>query len=270
MKKGLLIRYRELREKGIAPGSRMPRVLLVAIIVAIVLGDILVFAYVFIGGLWTVLIGAIILICALLSSLVLASFPFEKRVSRAGESLALVSSVSILGIALPSFGDQYVNFAAFSVICLGGLMLWQGWFAETKPKGMRRGYLAIALTVLPVALAMNEFAVLGGVIPAPFLGEIPVWFFFVVCLFGFSEEAIFRGGVQRNLMGLLGWKSSLLAGAFLDASLMMFWGSVYLIILTFAIAIVMGFVFEKSRSVPLCGTIRALQAFWLILMFYLF
>jgi len=270
MRKGLLIRYRELREKGIAAGSRIPRVLVFAVLLAILLGDVSVVAYVVTGELWMVLLGTVVLVCALLFSLVLASFPFERAVSRAGEALALVSSINILGTALPSFGDQFVNFAAFSIICLGALALWKDRLAEVRPKGTRRGYLAIAVTVLPLALAVNEFAVLGGVIPAPFLGEIPIWFFFVACLFGFSEEAIFRGGVQRNLMGLLGWKSSLLAGAFLDAGLMAFWGSAYLIILTFGIAAVMGFVFEKSRSVPLCGTIRALQAFWLILMFYLF
>ncbi|MDD1767521.1 MAG: CPBP family intramembrane metalloprotease [Methanomassiliicoccales archaeon] len=270
MRKGLLIRYRELREKGIAAGSKVPRVLVFAILLAILVGDVSVVAYVVAGELWIVLLGTIVLICALLFSLVLASFPFEKAVSRAGEALAFVSSINILGIALPSFGDQFVNFAAFSVVCLSTLVLWQDRLAEVKPKGTRRGYLAIALTVLPLALAMNEFAIHGGVIPAPFLGEIPVWFFFVACLFGFSEEAIFRGGVQRNLMGLLGWKFSLLAGGLLDAGLMAFWGSGYLILLTFGIAIVMGFIFEKTRSVPICGSIRAMQAFWLILMFYLF
>lgn len=62
----------------------------------------------------------------------------------------------------------------------------------------------------------------------------------------------------------------MLAGAFLDAGLMAFWGSAYLMILTFGVAVVMGYIFEKSRSVPLCGAIRAAQAFWLILILSLF
>jgi membrane protease YdiL (CAAX protease family) len=270
MKKGLFIRYRELRERGITAGSRTLRALVLAVFVVILVGDVCFITYVVAAEDWIVLLGMIVLICALLFSLILASFPFEKEVSRAGEALAFVSSVSILSAALPSFGDSYVNFAAFSIICLGALLLWQERPVERRAVGVRRRYAALALTTLPLALAMNEFVVIGGNMPVPFTGEMPLWFFLVAVLFGFSEEAIFRGGVQRNLEGLLGWKSSLLAGAFLDAGLMAFWGSVYLMILTFGIAIVMGYIFEKSRSVPLCGAIRAAEAFWLILMLSVF
>ncbi len=266
MKKGLLIRYRELKEKGVAAGSRVPRILLLVILIAIFLGDVFVLGYVFVPELWAVLTGVVVLICALLLSLILASFPFEKRISRAGESLALVSSVNILGIVLPSFGDQYVNFSIFSLICLGALLLYRGWLAKARTEGIRRGYVVVALSILPLTLAMNEYFVVGGRIPAPFLGEFPLWFFFSAVLFAFSEEAIFRGGVQRNLIEVFGWKGSLLAGAALNASLMVFWGSAYLIALTFGIAVVMGVVFEKSRSVALCCAIRMAEAFWFMLM----
>ena len=270
MRKGLLIRYRELRERGIAAGSRTLRALVIAVFVVILVGDFCFIAYVVAAEDWIALIGMIVLVCALLFSLVLASFPFEKEISHVGEALSFVSSVSILAAALPSFGDSYVNFAAFSIISLGALVIWQERPVERRAGGVRRRYAALALTALPLALAMNEFVVIGSNLPSLFAGEIPLWFIFVAVLFGFTEEAIFRGGVQRNLEGLLGWKSSLLAGAFLDAGLMAFWGSAYLMILTFGVAVVMGYIFEKSRSVPLCGAIRAAQAFWLILILSLF
>ena len=245
-----------------------PRILLFVLFVIlslILIGDVSVFSFLQAGDTWTILLGAVVMLMALLSSMVAFLLPFEEGFSRVGGSLAVVASVTLVAVALPSFGNGYVDAAILCLIVLGVTTIHQDQFYDSRKGAVPREIVLPIVLLLPVFLAIVESAVLGGGLGSQFSQAPPFYFIPFAALFGYLEEAVFRGGVQREMQAVAGPNRALVCGAVLDAGFMAFWGSYPLVVFTFVLALLMGFIYKRWGSVTLVGVARAIEASWLMI-----
>jgi len=270
MNKRPSFRLRAVRQKEIATESKHVFVFISVIAIMILIGDFLVFAYIENKENWIIVTAMLIFLIALLPSMVLGGLPFEERYSRAGRALAIPAALSFSAVALPSFGDSYVSATALCILLACVLIFWQDKKVGLKMDGVPRVSFVLLLIVLPIALAVNELVVVGSTVVSHFMQGPPLWFMPVAALFGYLEEILFRGGVQQAIESVREWRSALIIGALLDAGLMAFWGSVYVIVFTFVVAVIMGLIFHKYSTASLCGLIRAVDGLWFVLIFYYF
>jgi len=269
MKEGVSVRYRRLKGKVIVSGSRSLRIYIPILFVIILAADACIFSYFIRPETWTVIIGFALLVFSLIFSLIIASFPFEDRFSNVGGVLSIIAAVSVLAITLPSIGDPYQNSAVFSLISIGSILLWRERPVDKKAGDLPRITILVLLLILPVVLALGEYLILDRDFFFILTESPPFWFLPIAAMFGYFEEMLFRGGLQRNLEKVTSPNMSLLAGATLNAGLMVFWGSLYVIAFVFVIAMMMGYVFQKYRSASLCGLIRMIESFSFVLMLIL-
>jgi hypothetical protein len=263
--KGRTIRYMTVKERRVMTRPRTLSLVFFAILSLILIGDAAVFSFIQAVDTWTMLLGAVAMLMALLSSMVLFLLPFEEGFSRAGGSLAVVASVTLVAFALPSFGNSYVDAAILCLIVLVVVTIHQDQFYEPRKGAVPREIVLPIVLLLPVFLAIVESAVLGGGIWSEFHQAPPLYFIPFAALFGYFEEAVFRGGVQREIGAVAGPNRALVCGAALDAGFMAFWGSYPLVVFTFVVALLMGFIYKKWGSVTLVGVTRAIEASWLMI-----
>jgi hypothetical protein len=260
LRKGRLLRYRTLKERQFKTRPRVLLPLLFTILSLIILGDAAIFSFIQARDAWTILIGAVAVLVALLLSMVVLILPFEKGFSRVGGSLA-----TLVAVALPSFGNSYVDATILCLILLGVVTIHQYQFYDPRKEAVPREIVLPIVLLLPVFLAIVESAVLGGGIWSEFHQATPLYFIPFAALFGYLEEAVFRGGVQREIGAVAGPNRALVCGAALDAGFMAFWGSYPLVVFTFVLALLMGFIYKKWGSVTLVGVTRAIEASWLMI-----
>lgn len=171
--------------------------------------------------------------------------------------------MTLVAVALPSFGNGHVDAAILCLILLGVVTIHQEGQLYYRRKGTFSRDIALpVLLVLPVFLALVESAALGGNGPIRLFQPPSFYFISFVALFGYLEEAVFRGGVQMEMTSVVGGNPALLCGAVPDAGFMAFWGSYTLVVYTFFVALLMGFIYKTSGSFTLMGAMRAIEASW--------
>jgi len=178
-------------------------------------------------------------------------------------------AIAILTLLLPTSGNVFVD----TVVVLNVMFIGTVLFVRTvkmPPIGRTRlkEISLLPVFVLPFLLAYAEALALGLRFWESFpLGTPSLLFVPFLALWGFTEEALFRGAVQRSLRGVMSVRGAIVTAAALNAAYMLFWGSVMYAIFAFLVALVMGVLYHRSRSLMYVGTIRALMDTWLIIAF---
>jgi membrane protease YdiL (CAAX protease family) len=235
------------------------------------LGCFSMYAYVTSGESVAVGIGLFAELLALFTSLAYSVFAWRERTSVAAASIALFSSLVMVTILLPSSGNVYVDAVLLLAVGIGAVTSFARGLKLPAMDRPELGVITVVMVlVLPVLLAFAEALFLGLRFWEEYQLGIPMYPFIpFIALYGYLEEGLFRGVVQRSLVPVTGVTIAILIGAILNASYMMFWGSIMYGVFTFLVALLMGLLYQRSRSLMFVGTIRALQDTWLMLAFLL-
>jgi len=205
---------------------------------------------------------------ALLSISLMAALALSAR--RSGSppmaALALVLSVTMAARLAPSNSAHMSAAVVLLVSCAGAAAFPK--LVDMPPQGRVDMRAASALTALALPIAMGfaqalfvgyrftESFGLGGVMGMMFVPFVALW--------GFVEEALFRGIVLRSMLPY-GARAALVSSAALNAVAMLVWGSVPLAAYSFLSALVFGRCYLRTRSVAYVGGMHALQDTWLIM-----
>ena len=113
-------------------------------------------------------------------------------------------------------------------------------------------YIPLAI-VLGILLGAGQYILLGSGYIIPGLPEPFILVFAGIVLFyvGLMEELIFRSLIQTKLEGLFGMMPGLLAASLLFGVMHSVYGEMSEIVYIFAMGIVLGYMFQRTRSLPL-------------------
>jgi hypothetical protein len=116
-------------------------------------------------------------------------------------------------------------------------------------------YIPLAV-VIGVLLGAGEYLLIGSGSQIAGLSDPFILVFASIVLFyvGLIEELIFRSLIQTRLEGLFGMTSGLLAASLLFGIMHSVYGEITEIIYIFAVGIVLGYMFQRTRSLPMVAT----------------
>jgi len=233
------------------------------------LGGVGAYMYAATGDGQAAIVGLVVLLGAVLMSVAHASAASTKAASATSGAVALVASLAVVAMLMPSSGRVLVDATVLLGVVVGAATLFVR-SADLPDLGrprLRESSLVLVL-VLPIALAYAEAAALGLRFWETFpLGTSSYLFVPLLAVWGFAEEALFRGAVQRAFHGVMGAGAAIALAAVLNAVLMLLWGSVMYAVFTFLVGLVLGALYWRSRSLMYVGTVRALMDTWLIVAF---
>jgi membrane protease YdiL (CAAX protease family) len=238
-----------------------------ALTVPMFLGCFSVYLFRLSGDGTTIAAGLIFLTSGLLACAALILFTHNEMVQMAASAIALVQSVALFTILLPGSGLIYVD-AAILFTASAGVVLLYGRSVEMPSLGRTRLKESSVLVVflLPVLLALGQALFLGlrfweyFQIGRPSLILVPL-----LAMWGYVEEGLFRGIVLRSALPLLGGRGAIVLAAFLNSAFMLFWASLPFALFSFAIGLLMGYLYLRSRSLMYVGTMHALQDTWMVI-----
>ena len=193
---------------------------------------------------------------AILIYIILSTLHLEPRITSCGESLALIPLYILFTSSLPWFfiNQQYLLPAVYSVIL--GLCLWHVYqrklslkqlFGFSKEKLLKYSLVGLAIGVL---LGIGEYFILH---PAPAFPTFEVRYLlrdmvYMLLFVGIGEELLFRGLIQRDLMGAFGWKWGLLGSSLIFAIMHLTWRSIPELGFVFLAGLILGFLYWKTNS----------------------
>lgn len=187
---------------------------------------------------------------------VLSVLRFDHRIVVCAESLAIIPLYILFTSSLPWFflNQQYLLPAVYS--CILGLCLWHVYqrslnlreiFGFSKDKLLRYSLLGV---VIGGVLGVGEYFILH---PAPAFPTFEVKYLFrdMVYMFlfvGVAEELLFRGLIQRDLMGAFGWKWGLFGASALFAVMHLTWRSMPELGFVFIAGLILGALYWKTKN----------------------
>lgn len=248
------------------PINKLPLLLLTA---WIVVGCSMVYGFVIIGDLAVVTAGAVLLVGAMLLSVAYTVTARSEAQATAGGAVALVCALIVVTILLPSSGSTFVD----SVILLGVVagpisMFVRSVSLPSIGRTSLREISVAGVLLLPIVLAYGEALFLGLRFWESFpLGNPSYLFIPFLALWGYTEEALFRGVVQRSFLEVMSPRQAILLASALNAAYMLFWGSVMYALFALLSGMLLGYLFHRSRSLMYVGTVRALMDTWLVIAF---
>jgi hypothetical protein len=187
--------------------------------------------------------------------IMLAVTRLRQPIAHSAQSMALIPLYILFTASLPWFfiSQQYLLPAVYSAIL--ALCLWHIYqrklsFTEigfSRDKLLRYILLGVVIAI-PVGIV--EYFILT---PAPAFPSFGIGYFFRDLVFmllfvGVAEELLFRGLIQRDLMTALGWKWGLILAALMFMVMHLTWRSVPELGFTFAIGLLLGYIYYKTRS----------------------
>lgn len=193
---------------------------------------------------------------AILIYIMLSALHFEPRITNCGESLALIPLYILFTSSLPWFfiNQQYLLPAVYSIIL--GLVLWHVYqrklslkrlFGFSKEKILKYSLGGLAIGVV---LGTGEYFILQPTPAFPtfevryLLRDMVYMFLFV----GTGEELLFRGLIQRDLIGAFGWKWGLLGASLIFAAMHLTWRSIPELGFVFIAGLILGFLYWRTKS----------------------
>ncbi len=240
-----------------------------ALIAPMFLGCFSVYLFRLSGEEATIAAGLVLLSAGLLACIALILFSSSGAVQTAASAIALVQSVALFAILLPGSGLIYIDAAILFAASAAAVFLY-GRTVELPSMGVTRLKESSVLVVflLPVVLAFGQALFLGLRFWESYqIGRLSLLFVPLLAMWGYVEEGLFRGIVQRSVMPLLGGRGAIVLSAFLYAAFMMFWGSLLYTFFSFLVGLLMGYLYLRSRSLMYVGTIHALQDTWMVIAF---
>ncbi|MFQ5826058.1 MAG: lysostaphin resistance A-like protein [Dehalococcoidia bacterium] len=193
---------------------------------------------------------------AMLIHLVVSLFYLNRRIIDCADSLALIPLYILFTASLPWFllDQQYLLPVVYS--CILGLCLWHIYqkklslrelFGFSKDTLLRYSLIGIALGI---PLGTVEYFILH---PAPAFPIFEVKYFFrdmvyMLLFVGIGEELLFRGLIQRAMVGALGWKWGLFGASALFAVMHLSWRSSLELVFVFLAGLILGALYLKTKS----------------------
>lgn len=179
----------------------------------------------------------------------------NKTFSDSAESLALLPLYILFTSSLPWFfiDQQYLIPAVYSIIIvLCGWHIYEKDISLTEIGFKKDNLLRYILIGVCIGIPTGtiEYLIL---MPAPafpmfefkYLFRDMIYMTFFVAM---SEEVLFRGLVQRDLMNTFGWKIGLLSTGFLFSVMHLTWRSVPELGFTFFAGMLFGYIYYKTKS----------------------
>ena len=188
--------------------------------------------------------------------IILSVLHFNYMIVRCAESLAIIPLYILFTSSLPWFliNQQYLLPAVYS--CIMGLCLWQVYQKNLSLKeifGFNKGKLlkySLVGLVIGGTLGIGEYFILH---PAPAFPAFEIKYLFrdMVYMFlfvGVAEELLFRGLIQRDLMGAFGWKWGLFGASALFAVMHLTWRSIPELGFVFIAGLILGALYLKTKN----------------------
>ncbi len=186
----------------------------------------------------------------------LSTLRLDPRITSCGESLALIPLYILFTASLPWFfiNQQYLLPAVYSVIL--ALYLWHVYqrklslkrlFGFRKEKLLKYSLVGLAIGIL---MGIGEYFILY---PAPAFPTFEVKYLlrdmvYMLLFVGIAEELLFRGLIQRDLIGAFGWKWGLLGASLIFAIMHLTWRSIPELGFVFIAGLILGFLYWKTKS----------------------
>jgi hypothetical protein len=176
-----------------------------------------VYLYISSGDEVQVVFGLGVLVVGFFASLILSMWADDRTTSLAASGITLVYSIALLTVLLPTIGNVYADSLILFVATAGVVLLYPR-AVEMPSMGrplLRESSIAVVF-LLPVGLAFAEALFLGlrfwesYTLGKPAIALVPL-----LALWGYVEEALFRGAVQRSLLPLMGARGAILGAAVL-------------------------------------------------------
>ncbi len=231
-----------------------------------VLGCGAIYVYRLLGTDTAVLAALILLVSGLLSSLAMALFVEQREVALVASSVVLVQLLALVTVLLPDmFGTPFQEAALLAVVA--GVTLVQYRVVHLPALRPRPLLLRTVMAVLliPLVLAMLEALFLGLRFFESFhIGRATLMMVPLLAVWGYLEEAVFRGIILRSAVPLLGRWRAVLFSACLGASFMLFWGSLPYALFALFLGIIMGVLYLRYHSLMYVGTVHALTDTWMV------
>lgn len=182
----------------------------------------------------------------------------ESNVSFSFEALAMLPILRLVNISMPVFTPMtlylYIYIYAPLLIPLFIIVRRQGLTLKDLGFTPEKLYLYIPLAlVVGYLIGLGEYNIItvGSLIPDTSAGSLfklsVVMFVFV----GFVEEIIFRSLLQTRLQGSLGMAGGLLVSSVLFGMMHSGYGTIYEIFFTSLAGIIIGYMFQRTGSLPL-------------------
>ena len=172
------------------------------------------------------------------------------------ESLALIPLYILFTSSLPWFfiNQQYLLPAVYS--CILGLCLWHIYqkklslrelFGFSKEKLLKYSLIGLAIGI---PLGTVEYFILH---PTPAFPSFEVKYLFrdmvyMLLFVGLGEELLFRGLIQRDLAGALGWRWGLILASLMFAVMHLTWRSIPELGFVFLAGLILGALYWKTKS----------------------
>jgi membrane protease YdiL (CAAX protease family) len=231
-----------------------------------------VYLYFLYGSQTVVGVGLAVMVVGLLScgAVVLLSDREEMRVVAA--AIALVTTLSLFVVMLPSSTNIYVDSALILSVAASASLLFLKKLDLPYIGPIRVGPTTLlTILLLPIVLAVVQAGFLGLRFWESFqVGRMTILFVPMIAVWGFTEEALFRGILLRSSVSLLNDSAAVVLSSLVTAAFMLFWGSLPYAIFTFLLSMLMGFLYLRTRSLMFVGTLHALTDTWMVIAFLMF
>ncbi len=181
----------------------------------------------------------------------------DKKISNMLQVLALLPVFRLINITMPIFLTTTLYFFAF---VYGPLFIPLYFVAKSqKFSGREIGmsfekfhlYFPVSI-VLGLALGTIEYNIIHAqsLIIAPTFQNFIVFAVIMVMFVGLAEELLFRSILQTRLEQTVGSISGLIIASLLFGAMHSGYGSLYEILFTFSAGFFLGYLFQKTRSLP--------------------
>lgn len=191
----------------------------------------------------------------LLFALFIHSSLSKKKMKVLLAAMMMLPIIRIVGLSMPLTVVKHLYWYIIIAVPLfaasAALMRTQNLTRDEAGLNLRklRWQVAVALTGLPMGYI--EYQILRPEALIPYLSVQNFITGFAVMLIGtgLAEELLFRGIVQRNAEEVMGKVTGLLYASLLFTALHVGWKSGYDLIFVFSVAVIYGFVFQRTRSI---------------------
>lgn len=187
----------------------------------------------------------------------------NEEIQKTYQALILLPVLRLVNLSMPAFYDVTL----YSFVFIYGLLTIPVTIALTH-QGFTREQLGITFkwigVYIPLSIIMGfllgvgEFFIIetNYLIPDLSVSNLLIFTLIMVFLVGLIEEIIFRSILQNRLEVLLGIQKGLIITSILFGLMHSGYGSISEIFYTFAVGLVIGYMFYRTRSLPLITMIH--------------
>ncbi|AKB30454.1 CAAX amino terminal protease family protein [Methanosarcina siciliae C2J] len=187
----------------------------------------------------------------------------NEEIQKTYQALILLPVLRLVNLSMPAFYDVTLYSFVFTygllTIPVTIAITSQGFTREQLGVTFRRMWLYIPLSIIiSFLLGIGEYLIIetNYLIPDLSISSLLVLILIMVFLVGLIEELIFRSIIQNRLEVFLGSRRGLVITSILFGLMQSGYGSISEIFYTFAVGFIIGYMFYRTRSLPLVTMIH--------------